>query len=176
MPVELKQLKNWVLLVPIRKDRSGQNAQSNRRDSAQAGATAAATTSASVRRSDVMHCNRQKECVQMPGKMARQTLERDAGACCAGSRPYLGSGLLGSPENRYNLPHFRVHPGNPGLRRSGLTEPIWAARHAAAGPCCGGGAAHGGYRVHSSESRVLRGNSCESQCSSAVGKGRTGRC
>ena len=26
----------------------------------------------------------------------------------------LGSGLLGSPENRYNLPHFRVHPGNPG--------------------------------------------------------------
>jgi predicted Zn-dependent protease len=47
--------------------------------------------------------------------MARQTLERHAGACCAGSRPYLGSGLLGSPENRYNLPHFRVHPGNPGL-------------------------------------------------------------
>jgi len=26
----------------------------------------------------------------------------------------LGAGLLGSPENRYNLPHFRVHPGNPG--------------------------------------------------------------
>ena len=51
----------------------------------------------------------------MPRKMARQTLERHAGACCAGSRPYLGSGLLGSPENRYNLPHFRVHPGNPGL-------------------------------------------------------------
>jgi hypothetical protein len=84
----------------------------------------------------------------MPGKMARQTLERDAGACCAGSRPYLGSGLLGSPENRYNLPHFRVHPGNPGLRRSGLIEPIWAARHAA----YVGGAAPGGYRVHSSES------------------------
>ena len=51
----------------------------------------------------------------MPRKMARQTLEPHAGACCAGSRPYLGSGLLGSPENRYNLPHFRVHPGNPGL-------------------------------------------------------------
>ena len=51
----------------------------------------------------------------MPRKMARQTLERHAGACCAGSRPYLGSGLLGSPENHYNLPHFRVHPGNPGL-------------------------------------------------------------
>ena len=50
----------------------------------------------------------------MPCKMARQTLERHAGACYAGSRPYLGSGLLGSPENRYNLPHFRVHPGNPG--------------------------------------------------------------
>ena len=51
----------------------------------------------------------------MPRKMARQTLERHAGACYAGSLPYLGSGLLGSPENRYNLPHFRVHPGNPGL-------------------------------------------------------------
>src|SRR5262249_51101637 len=51
----------------------------------------------------------------MPRKMARQTLERHAGACYAGSRPYLGSGVLGSPENRYNLPHFRVHPGNPGL-------------------------------------------------------------
>jgi hypothetical protein len=51
----------------------------------------------------------------MPRKMARQTLERHAGACYAGSRPYLGSGLLGTPENRYNLPHFRVHPGNPGL-------------------------------------------------------------
>ena len=51
---------------------------------------------------------------ESPRKMARQTLERDAGACCAGSRPYLGSGLLGSPENRYNLPHFRVHRGNPG--------------------------------------------------------------
>jgi hypothetical protein len=50
----------------------------------------------------------------MPRKMARQTLERHAGACCAGGRPYLGSGLLSSPENRYNLPHFRVHPGNPG--------------------------------------------------------------
>ena len=44
----------------------------------------------------------------MPRKMARQTLERRAGACYAGSRLYLGSGLLGSPENRYNLPHFRV--------------------------------------------------------------------
>jgi hypothetical protein len=51
----------------------------------------------------------------MPRKMARQILERHAGACYAGSRPYLGSGLLGSPENRYNLPHFRVHPGNAGL-------------------------------------------------------------
>ena len=55
----------------------------------------------------------------MPRKMARQTLERHAGACYAGSRPYLGSGLLGSPENRYNLPHFRVHPGNPGLALGG---------------------------------------------------------
>jgi hypothetical protein len=51
----------------------------------------------------------------MPRKMARQTLERHAGACYAGGRPYLGSGLLGSPANRYNLPHFRVHPRNPGL-------------------------------------------------------------
>src|SRR5262249_53182581 len=52
----------------------------------------------------------------MPGKMARQTLERHAEACYAGSRPYLGSGLLDSPEKRYNLPHFRVHPGNPASR------------------------------------------------------------
>jgi hypothetical protein len=57
---------------------------------------------------------KREEGVRMPRKMARQTLEPHAGACCAGSRPYLGSGLLGSPENRYNLPHFRVHPGNPG--------------------------------------------------------------
>src|SRR5262249_42960759 len=36
------------------------------------GATAAATTSASVRRSmSCIQSNRQKECVQMPGKMAR---------------------------------------------------------------------------------------------------------
>src|SRR6266540_1904801 len=35
------------------------------------GATAAATTSASVRRSVSFKSNRQKECVQMPGKMAR---------------------------------------------------------------------------------------------------------
>jgi hypothetical protein len=54
----------------------------------------------------------------MTRKMARETLERHAGACCAGNRPYLGSGLLGSPENRYNLPHFRVHPGNPGFNCS----------------------------------------------------------
>jgi hypothetical protein len=31
----------------------------------------------------------------MPRKMARQTLERHAGVCYAGSRPYLGSGVLG---------------------------------------------------------------------------------
>jgi hypothetical protein len=31
----------------------------------------------------------------MPRKMARQTLERHAGTCYAGSRSYLGSGLLG---------------------------------------------------------------------------------
>ena len=61
----------------------------------------------------------------MPRKMARQTLERHAGACCAGSRPYLGSGLLGSPENHYNLPHFRVHPGNPGLEHLPV---IWGAK------------------------------------------------
>src|SRR6516165_8433968 len=48
------------------KDRSGQNAQSNRRDSAQAGATAAETF-----RCHAFKSNRQKECVQMPGKMAR---------------------------------------------------------------------------------------------------------
>jgi hypothetical protein len=54
----------------------------------------------------------------MPRKMARLTLERHAAARYAGSRPYLGSGLLGSPENRYNLPHFRVHPGNSDIVES----------------------------------------------------------
>jgi hypothetical protein len=49
----------------------------------------------------------------MPRKMARQTLERHAGACCAGSRPYLGSGLLGSPENRYNFPTSEFIRGIP---------------------------------------------------------------
>ncbi len=65
-------------------------------------------------RSSCINGNQREERVRMPRKMARQTLERHAGACYAGSRPYLGSGVLGSPENRYNLPHFRVHPGNPG--------------------------------------------------------------
>src|SRR5262249_33897846 len=51
----------------------------------------------------------------MPRKMARQTLERHAGACDAGSLPYLGSGLLGSPENRYIWPPFGFPPGTPGL-------------------------------------------------------------
>jgi hypothetical protein len=59
----------------------------------------------------------------MPRKMARQTLERHAGACYAG-RPYLGPGLLGSPENRYNLPHFRVHPGNSDIVESENGLPI----------------------------------------------------
>jgi hypothetical protein len=35
--------------------------------------------------------------------------------CYAGSRLYLGSRLPGSPENRYDVPHFGVHPANPGL-------------------------------------------------------------
>src|SRR5215471_21306488 len=76
MPVELKQLNNWVLLVPIRKDRSGQNAESNRRDSAQAGATAAAPTSASVRRSDVMHSRAtdRRSASKCQGKWPDQTL------------------------------------------------------------------------------------------------------
>jgi hypothetical protein len=68
----------------------------------------------------------------MPRKMARQTLERHAGACCVGSLPYLGSGLLGSPENRYNLPHFRVHPGNPGsypLRGEMAAAVVFEAAH-----------------------------------------------
>jgi hypothetical protein len=60
----------------------------------------------------------------MPRKMARQTLERHAGACCAGSRPYLGSGLLGSPENRYNLPPLPSSSGE-----SKLNTPPRAARY-----------------------------------------------
>src|SRR5215467_15499769 len=81
MPVELKQLKNWVLLVPIRKDRSGQNAESSRRDSAQAGATAAAITSASVRRSDVMHSRAtdRRSASNCQGKWPDQTLDQAFG-------------------------------------------------------------------------------------------------
>ena len=56
------------------KDRSGQNAQSNRRDSAQAGATAAETF-----RCHAFKSNRQKECVQMPGKWPDQTLDQAFG-------------------------------------------------------------------------------------------------
>jgi hypothetical protein len=56
----------------------------------------------------------------MPRKMARQTLERHAGACCAGSRPYLGSGLLGSPENRYN---FAPLPSSSGESKLILDSP-----------------------------------------------------
>jgi hypothetical protein len=51
----------------------------------------------------------------MPGEMARSDPRPSARVTRDAGRPYLGSGLLGSPENRYNLPHFRVHPGNPGL-------------------------------------------------------------
>src|SRR5262249_50210880 len=78
MSVELKQLKNWVL---IRKDQSGQKAQSNRRDSAQAGATAAAITSASVRRSDVMHSRAtdRRSASKCQGKWPDQTLDQAFG-------------------------------------------------------------------------------------------------
>src|SRR5262245_10105668 len=43
----------------------------------------------------------------------RTDLEGHSGAGYAGSRPYLGSGLRGSPEHRYNLPFSRV----PALER-----------------------------------------------------------
>src|SRR5262249_1393991 len=55
-----------------------------------------------------MNGNQREERVRMPCKMARQTLERHAGACYAGSRPYLGSGLLGGLGDRYNLSHRRI--------------------------------------------------------------------
>jgi hypothetical protein len=57
----------------------------------------------------------------MPRKMARQTLEHHAGACYAGSRPYLGSGTSRQFRKSLQLPAFRVHPGNP-----------WVGRHSAA--------------------------------------------
>jgi hypothetical protein len=67
----------------------------------------------------------------MPRKMARQTLERHAGACYAGSRPYLGSGLLGSPENRYNLPKFPSSSGESRLNAAyfwfARCTTLWAA-------------------------------------------------
>jgi hypothetical protein len=51
----------------------------------------------------------------MPRKIARQTLERHAGSLLCRKSPLSRVGI--SPENRYNLPHFRVHPGNPGVGR-----------------------------------------------------------
>ena len=63
------------------KDRSGQNAQSNRRDSAQAGRSAAAPTSASVRRSDVMHSRAtdRRSASKCQGKWPDQTLDQAFG-------------------------------------------------------------------------------------------------
>src|SRR5262249_38349830 len=64
----------------------------------------------------------------MPRKMARQTLERAMQEPAMPEvAPISGSGLLGSPENRYNLPHFRVYPWNPGSypHRTRLPRASW---------------------------------------------------
>src|SRR5262245_40627937 len=39
---------------------------------------------------------------------------RSASECHAKWPPCMPAMLLGSRENRYNLSHFRAHPGNPG--------------------------------------------------------------
>jgi hypothetical protein len=53
-------------------------------------------------RSSCINGNQREERVRMPRKMARQTLD--------GSRPYLGSGVLGSPENRPTSEFIRGIP------------------------------------------------------------------
>ena len=65
-----------------------------------------------------------------------------SGACDAGNGAYLGSGLPGSPENRYNLLRFRGHPGNSGLtpscsRPRSPRRPSASAPSSAARSCCG---------------------------------------
>src|SRR5215467_570200 len=116
MPVELKQLKNWVLLVPIRKDRSGQKAQSNRRDSAQAGATASAPTSASVRRSDVMHSRAtdRRSASKCQGKWPDQTLEQAFGL----PKVYTSRLSCKRAGKTRTLMPVGIHLGTLGLRLS----------------------------------------------------------
>jgi hypothetical protein len=64
------------------------------------GATAAATTSASVRRCHAFKSNRQKECVQMPGKMARSDPRPSVRVTRgAGSGQHLASVLQEGREN-----------------------------------------------------------------------------
>src|SRR5262249_13281159 len=67
---------------------------------AHGGATAAATTSASVRRCHAFKSNRQKECVQMPGKMARSDPRPSVRVTrSAGSGQHLASVLQEGREN-----------------------------------------------------------------------------
>src|SRR6516164_1235144 len=91
------------------------------------GATAAATTSASVRRfrCHAFKSNRQKECVQMPGKMARSDSQTPLGQSgMSGAIHPLASGLPASSENAYHprsgfwgIPVMKTHGHARGARR-----------------------------------------------------------
>ena len=87
------------------------------RDSAaDCGTTAAATTSASVRRSTVMRLSkRREECVQMPAKIARLATRPtfwipEVSVAVRSSRPSCSKA-----EKREYSWQIGCHPGNPGL-------------------------------------------------------------
>jgi hypothetical protein len=93
------------------------------------GTAAAATTSASVRRS--MPCVQEQPTggvrpnARENGQIRSSNATRTAWK--GDSRPYLASGLPASSENAYHSRQFGVHPGNPGLILA--PTPAWPAEH-----------------------------------------------
>ena len=81
------------------------------------GTAAAAAVGTGMRRPIFMH---QRQPTGRVRPNATQNGQTDPRTPCRSllcrKSPYLGSGLLACPENRSNLPHFRVHPGNPGIK------------------------------------------------------------
>src|SRR5262249_28933293 len=89
------------------------------------GTAAAATTSASMRRSIVMRsrATEGRSVSECQRKRPDQTLNVIWGARNAGSHPRLPFGLPGNPEKRYRPRQSEVHPGNPGLNQCPFTLP-----------------------------------------------------
>ena len=90
------------------------------------GPAAAATTSASVRRSMVMHSRVAdgRSASQMPRKTARSGSQAPLGRSgMSGAIHPLASGLPACSENAYHPRQFRVLLGNPGLNRNVILVP-----------------------------------------------------